>query len=100
MTASVLEGFSIEVMPRTLAKIDNLETLFPPGTRVYLAHIEGVDFQDMLTAAVRLMESGYQVMPHFPARLMKDVSTLENWIQSYAGEAGISEASDIPASPA
>ena len=26
MTASVLEGFSIEVMPRTLAKIDNLAT--------------------------------------------------------------------------
>ena len=51
MTASILEGFSIEVMPRTLAKIDDLEALFPPGTRVYLAHIEGVDFQDMLAAA-------------------------------------------------
>ncbi len=99
MTASVLEGFSIEVMPRTLAKIDNLETLFPPSTRVYLAHIEGVDFQDMLTAAVRLTKSGYQVMPHFPARLMKDVSTLEHWIQSYAGEAGISEALLLAGSP-
>ena len=76
MTASILEGFSIEVMPRTLAKIDNLEALLPPSTRVYLAHIEGVDFQDMLAAAARLTKAGYQVMPHFPARLMKDVSTL------------------------
>ena len=99
MTASILEGFSIEVMPRTLAKIDDLEALFPPGTRVYLAHIEGVDFQDMLAAAARLTKAGYQVMPHFPARLMKDVSTLENWIQSYAGEAGISEALLLAGSP-
>jgi methylenetetrahydrofolate reductase (NADPH) len=99
MTASILEGFSIEVMPRTLAKIDDLEALFPPGTRVYLAHIEGVDFQDMLAAAARLTKAGYQVMPHFPARLMKDVSTLENWIQSYAGEAGVSEALLLAGSP-
>ena len=99
MTASILEGFSIEVMPRTLAKIDDLEALFPPGTRVYLAHIEGVDFQDMLAAAARLTKAGYQVMPHFPARLMKDVSTLENWIQAYAGEAGVSEALLLAGSP-
>ena len=38
---SFLEGFSIEVMPRTVEKIDNLCDLLPKDTRVYIAHIEG-----------------------------------------------------------
>ena len=62
--ADILEDFSIEVMPRTLAKVDCLETLLPRGSRVYVAHIEGVEFQDMLATAKRLSEAGYRVMPH------------------------------------
>ena len=37
--AALLDGFSIEVMPRTAAKIDDFTRLLPPGTRVYVAHI-------------------------------------------------------------
>ena len=31
-------------------------------------------------------------MPHFPARIIKDKSTLEEWINMYQGEAGINQA--------
>jgi methylenetetrahydrofolate reductase (NADPH) len=31
-------------------------------------------------------------MPHFPARIIKDKDTLENWIQRYQDEAGIEQA--------
>ena len=43
-----LKDFSIEVMPRTAAKIENLRDLLPRGTRVYVAHIEGTPIQEMV----------------------------------------------------
>ena len=39
--AAFLDGASIEVMPRTAAKIDSFTGLLPAGTGVYVAHIEG-----------------------------------------------------------
>ncbi|MEM9855691.1 MAG: methylenetetrahydrofolate reductase, partial [Pseudomonadota bacterium] len=35
---------------------------------------------------------GFQVMPHFPARIIKDAATLRDWIARYQGEAGIDQA--------
>ncbi|MCB1336705.1 MAG: methylenetetrahydrofolate reductase [Maritimibacter sp.] len=87
-----LDGVSIEVMPRTLAKIDDMKPLMAPGSRVYIAHIEGTEFADMLDAAKRLSADGFEVMPHFPSRLIADRATLEDRIKRYAGEAGVSSA--------
>jgi len=41
-----LRGFSIEVMPRTAAKIEDFRAILPVGTRVYIAHIEGTPIED------------------------------------------------------
>ena len=87
-----LQDYSIEVMPRTAEKIDNFRDLLPKGTRVYIAHIEGTPIEDMVATAKRLSEDGYPVMPHFPARIIKDKATLENWIAMYQGEAGVDQA--------
>ena len=87
-----LDGYSIEVMPRTAEKVDDFTTLLPKGTRVYIAHIEGTPIEDMVATAKRLSEGGYPVMPHFPARIIKDAATLENWIAMYRGEAGVDQA--------
>ena len=97
--SDILEDFSIEVMPRTLAKVDCLETLLPKGSRVYVAHIEGVEFQDMLATAKRLSEAGYRVMPHFPARIVGNAKILESWLERYVGEANVSEALLLAGSP-
>ena len=87
-----LDGVSIEVMPRTLAKVDDMAPLMAPGSRVYVAHIEGTPFDDMLAAVKRLAADGFEVMPHFPARIIKDAGQLEEWIKTYAGEAGVKQA--------
>lgn len=87
-----LDGYSIEVMPRTAEKVEDFKTLLPKGTRVYIAHIEGTPIEDMVATAKRLADEGYPVMPHFPARIIKDAATLENWIAMYAGEAGVDQA--------
>ena len=57
-----LDGVSIEVMPRTLSKIDEMTPLMAPGSRVYIAHIEGTPFADMLDAAKRLSLRGSSLM--------------------------------------
>ena len=87
-----LQGYSIEVMPRTAAKVEDFRTLLPEGTRVYIAHIEGTPIEDMVATAARLAGDGYKVMPHFPARIIPDRATLADWIARYQGEAGVDQA--------
>lgn len=87
-----LQNYSIEVMPRTASKVENFRDLLPEGTRVYIAHIEGTPIEDMVETAARLADDGFQVMPHFPARIIKDAATLEDWINRYQGEAGVKQA--------
>ena len=90
--ARFLEGFSIEVMPRTAAKIRRFRDIIPSGTRVYVAHIEGTPIQDMVATAMRIRSEGFPVMPHFPARIIKDRATLRDWIVRYREDADIDQA--------
>ena len=88
---SFLQDFSIEVMPRTAEKVEDFTALLPAGTRVYIAHIEGTPIEDMVATAARLNADGYKVMPHFPARIIKDRATLADWIARYQGEADVKQ---------
>ena len=87
-----LKDYSIEVMPRTAEKVEDFRALLPEGTRVYIAHIEGTPIADMVATARRLARDGFAVMPHFPARIIKDKATLADWIAQYQGEAGVDQA--------
>lgn len=87
-----LQDYSIEVMPRTAEKVEDFTALLPAGTRVYIAHIEGTPIEEMVATAKRLAADGYAVMPHFPARIIKDKATLADWIARYQGEADVKQA--------
>ena len=87
----ILAGYSIEVMPRTAEKVEDFRALLPKGTRVYIAHIDGTPFDEMLATAKRLSAEGYTPMPHFPARSIPDRATLADWIARYKGEAGVEQ---------
>lgn len=84
-----LQDFSIEVMPRTAEKVEDFRAILPEGTRVYIAHIDGTPIEDMVATAARLNDDGFQVMPHFPARIIKNQDTLADWIARYQGEANV-----------
>jgi len=86
-----LKGYSIEVMPRTAEKIESFRDLLPAGTRVYIAHIDGTPIEDMVATAKRLNAEGFPVMPHFPARIIKDKATLADWIARYQGDADVKQ---------
>jgi methylenetetrahydrofolate reductase (NADPH) len=87
-----LQGFSIEVMPRTAEKVESFREILPAGTRVYIAHIEGTPIADMVATARRLHAEGFPVMPHFPARIIHDKATLADWVARYKGEADVKQA--------
>ena len=89
---ALLKDYSIEVMPRTAEKVENFRDLLPEGTRVYIAHIEGTPIEEMVATAKRLNADGFPVMPHFPARIIKDKATLADWIARYQGEADVKQA--------
>lgn len=87
-----LEGYSIEVMPRTAEKVESFRAILPRGTRVYIAHIEGTPIEDMVATARRIHAEGFPVMPHFPARIIANRATLADWIARYQGEADVRQA--------
>jgi methylenetetrahydrofolate reductase (NADPH) len=94
-----LQGFSIEVMPRTAEKVEDFRALLPAGTRVYIANIES-PIEEMVATAARLRREGYEPMPHFPARIIKDKATLLDWVARYKGEAGVKQGLILAGNPA
>lgn len=90
--AAFLNGFSIEVMPRTAEKVEDFAAILPQGTRVYIAHIEGTPIDEMVATAARLRREGFEPMPHFPARIVKNKAMLTDWVARYTGEAGVKQA--------
>ena len=87
-----LNGYSIEVTPNAAAKIENFAEVLPANTRIYIAHIEGTPFNEMLTTAKKITNEGFIPMPHFPARIIEDKDMLESWLSQYSGEANVQEA--------
>ena len=87
-----ISGYSIEVIPRSAAKIESFAEILPKDTRVYIAHIQNEEIEAMVATAKRLYEEGFNVMPHIPARMIKNQSMLHDWISMYQNEAGVNEA--------
>ena len=95
-----LKGYSIEVMPRTAEKVEDFRAILPEGTRVYIAHIDGTPIDEMVATAKRLNDAGMKVMPHFPARIIRDAAMLGDWIARYQGEADVRQGLILAGNPA
>ena len=46
----------------------------------------------MIITAKRIQSEGFAVIPHFPARIIKNKVILEDWIKAYQEEANIDQA--------
>lgn len=89
---ALLSRASIEVMPRTAAKVAEFSGLLPRDTLIYIAHLDGTDPNNMVATARRLLQEGFAVMPHFPARSIESRDMLKELLERYAGEAGVTQA--------
>lgn len=88
-----ISGYSIEVVPNSAAKVESFAETLPANTRVYIAHLsEKEDIKTMVATAKRINAEGFSVMPHIPARIIKDKNMLTEWLSMYQNEANVSEA--------
>jgi methylenetetrahydrofolate reductase (NADPH) len=96
--SNLIKRFSIEVMPKTAEKIDDFTSILPKETYVYVAHLEGTPISSMINTAGRLKELQFNVVPHFPARLIQNRNMLEDWIKKYA-DIGVTKGLILAGSP-
>jgi methylenetetrahydrofolate reductase (NADPH) len=87
-----ISGYSIEVIPKTVAKIDSFRDILPKNTRIYIAHLKDEEIAPMVASAKILNDEGFTVMPHISARVIKNKAMLYDWISMYQNEAGVDEA--------
>lgn len=78
-----LDGASVEVMPRTAAKVASFRPLLPAGTQVFVAHIDGTPAAEMQATVARLAAEGFAPVPHIPARIIPDAAALSAWVAAY-----------------
>ena len=96
--SGITKHFSIEVMPRTAQKIDNFKSILPEGTYIYIAHLEGTEINSMIETANRLHKLKFNVVPHFPARLIENKNMLGELVKKYT-DVGINKALILAGSP-
>ena len=86
---NILNGFSVEVMPRTSAKIEDFRLLFHPQTKIYISHVEGVPIEQMIETAKKITTQGFSAVPHITARTLQSKDQFENHLYRYSREAGV-----------
>jgi len=84
-----LSDFTAETTPRSAEKIPDFREHLRSETPVYITFLPGSNFADTVAVAKRLRDEGFTPVPHFAARSIKDVTTLEENIKRVVGEAGI-----------
>jgi len=78
-------NFSMEITMKT-----NLSNL-PKVKDVYITMLPGDDFRAIAEKAKELVQSGFNAIPHFPARSIKDLSELKEYVNMCKGN-GIKQA--------
>ena len=98
--AGFASKFSIETTPKESARLSSYADYLPKGTRVYIAHIAGTPYTDLIALAGRLHKEGFEPVMHLTARDMPNASVLDDVLARYTGEAGAKEvlliAGDMP----
>lgn len=79
---------SIEILPKQIPTSDQLRTLLPTGTLVYLTDVS-TPASEMLVAAKRLRDAGYIPVPHIVARRINSWEALERRVRELAELAGV-----------
>jgi methylenetetrahydrofolate reductase (NADPH) len=86
-TASFLRLSSIEITPKQIEKLPVLTAKLQPGCRVFIALIDAGDLSSQIEAVRQLKASGFEPVPHVPARFVRDEEDLRSRIKALA-EAG------------
>lgn len=85
---NLLDGYSIETTPNVYAKYGNFLDLVPLKNSIYVTYLPDEDATRVIETSKKLIQEGYNVVPHLPARTIKDFSDLEKYLGSLSEIAG------------
>ena len=85
-------NFSLEITMRT-----DLSTL-PKVKDIYITLLPGNDFREVANKAIELAKSGFNPVPHFPARSIKNLKELKDYV-NMCKEGGVKPRGGPPPPP-
>lgn len=83
----IVSAASIEMTSAQILRGPPLGDMLPRETRVYVPFLPNADFHDSVQASAALLEQGMQPVPHVPARAVRSVAELDEWLAALV-EAG------------
>ena len=84
----LLEGYSIETTPNVYAKYGKFSDLVSVKNSIYVTYLPDEDVNRVINTSKKLHDEGFDVIPHLPARTLKNHLDLEKFIGSLSEIAG------------
>ena len=85
---ALIRGFSLEATLPAPSELDELGSVLPPSTPIYLSAPPGHAPSRLLQAAKQVRQAGFEPVPHIAARNYPDRAALSDFIAGICGEAG------------
>jgi len=85
---NLIKDYSIETTPNVYAKYGKFSNLVPLKNSVYVTYLPDEDSSRVIDTSKKLIDEGYNVIPHLPARTIKNNSELEKYIAGLSEIAG------------
>ena len=86
-----LNSYTIETTPNVYEKYGNFSEFLNKKHSVYITFLPDEKSENVVETAKKLKLEGYDVIPHLPARTVKNNKVLEKYIGELADEAGCSK---------
>ena len=86
-----LNSYTIETTPNVYEKYGNFSEFLDKKHSVYITFLPDEKSENVVETAKKLKLEGYEVIPHLPARTVKNNKVLEKYIGELADEAGCSK---------
>ena len=80
---------SIEITGKQIDKIPLLKQNLAPGTKVFIALIDPSQLQAQIEACAALRSSGFEPIPHIPARFVIDSDDLDRRVAAFTTHAAV-----------
>jgi methylenetetrahydrofolate reductase (NADPH) len=87
--ADFMRSYTIEVTPKGARAVHDFRDHLAAGTWVYVTALSGSNFAETLQACRKLVYQGMTPIPHFTARSIPDLQTLDEHLRQVTLEAGV-----------
>ena len=84
----LLKNYSIETTPNIYEKYGKFSDLVSIDNAVYITYLPDETSSSVINTAKKLTNEGFDVIPHLPARTMRNIAEIESYIGNLSEEAG------------